>query len=76
MPTDLPPYTLEIRTAKTGMFYVAARNTDTQYLWARWEFYGQKGAAEMAMYELELARVGRTWVGPGALNGWKIIYVP
>jgi hypothetical protein len=73
MPTDLPPFEFEIRTAKTGRFYVAARIGSI--LWARWVFWESKENAEMSMYELELARVGRTWTGPSG-HEWRVISGP
>jgi hypothetical protein len=76
MPPDIQPFDFEIRVANTGKFYVAARDTTTKYLWGLWTFHANKADAEMAMYTLELARVGRTWPGPSVYSGWRGLWGP
>ena len=74
MPTDLLPFEFEIRTAKTGNFYVAARDATKKWtIWAQWVFFSTEAEATQVMYELELARVGRTWYGPHVNDNWKLI---
>jgi len=65
------PFALSIRTAKTGKFYVVARSPTGQ-LFGRWVFYKAEETAKAAMYEIELARMGRTWTGPVGMD-WKEI---
>jgi len=76
MPTELLPailpFSLEVKTAKTGAFYVIATAPNGRR-WGLWVFFKDKGEAEGMMYEVELGRVGRTWKGPVNNPKWKEI---